>query len=194
LKKCLIETEITNQKRVIFFDELPWLASARSNFLEALGYWWNDWASQQNLIVVLCGSAASWMLKKVVHHTGGLHNRVTKKINLKPFTLWETRLFLESINVLWDNYQIIQFYMAVGGIPTYLQEAQQGETVTQTINRTLLLLSVSSLTTGARVVSEDSDHGKYLFQLIKIPSSSFLHLPKFTKRYSPLCLYLIKIP
>lgn len=137
LKKCLIEVQIKDQKQVIFFDELPWLASAKSDFLEELGYWWNDWASQKNVIVVLCGSAASWMLKKVIHHRGGLHNRVTKKINLKPFTLAETRLYLESLNVQWDDYQIIQFYMTVGGIPTYLQQVQQGETVPQTIDRVL---------------------------------------------------------
>ena len=132
LKICLSKSE---QKQVVFFDELPWIDSAKSNFLEELGYWWNDWAAQQNLVVVLCGSAASWMLKKLINHKGGLHNRVTQKINLKPFTLSETKLYLESLNIHWDDYQIIQFYMSVGGIPTYLQEAKQGETPTQTIDR-----------------------------------------------------------
>ena len=132
LKICLSKS---TKKQVVFFDELPWIDSARSNFLEELGYWWNDWASNQNIVVVVCGSAASWMLKKLINHKGGLHNRVTQKINLKPFTLYETKLYLESLNVHWDNYQIIQFYMSVGGIPTYLQEAQQGETPTQTIDR-----------------------------------------------------------
>jgi uncharacterized protein len=133
LKLCLSKSE---QKQVVFFDELPWIDSAKSNFLEELGYWWNDWASKQNLVVVLCGSAASWMLKKLINHKGGLHNRVTQKINLKPFTLSETKLYLESLNTHWDDYQIIQFYMSVGGIPTYLQEAKQGETPTQVIDRT----------------------------------------------------------
>lgn len=132
LKICLSKS---TEKQVVFFDELPWIDSARSNFLEELGYWWNDWASNQNIVVVVCGSAASWMLKKLINHKGGLHNRVTQKINLKPFTLAESKLYLESLNVQWDDYQIIQFYMSVGGIPTYLQEAKQGETPTQTIDR-----------------------------------------------------------
>ena len=125
----------SSKRQVVFFDELPWIDTARSNFLEELGYWWNDWAANQNIVVVVCGSAASWMLKKLINHKGGLHNRVTQKINLKPFTLAESKLYLESLNVQWDDYQIIQFYMSVGGIPTYLQEAQQGETPTQTIDR-----------------------------------------------------------
>ncbi len=132
LKICLSKS---TQKKVIFFDELPWIDTAKSNFLEELGYWWNDWASRQNIVVVLCGSAASWMLKKLINHKGGLHNRVTQKINLKPFTLSETKLYLDSLDIGWDDYQIIQFYMSVGGIPTYLQEAKKGETPTQTIDR-----------------------------------------------------------
>ena len=133
LKVCLSKNK--DQKQVVFFDELPWIAGQKSNFLEELGYWWNDWAVSQKLVVVICGSAASWMLAKVINNKGGLHNRVTKRINLKPFTLAETKLYLESLDINWDNYQIIQFYMAVGGIPTYLQEAKNNETVTQTIDR-----------------------------------------------------------
>jgi uncharacterized protein len=134
LKSCLIPN--ANRKQVIFFDELPWIATPKSNFLEELGYFWNDWAAyQRNLIVVVCGSAAAWMLQKVVSNKGGLHNRLTKRINLKPFTLAETKTYLESLGVFWDHYQIIQFYMAAGGVPAYLQEAKRGETVTQTIDR-----------------------------------------------------------
>lgn len=132
LKNCI---QKTNKKPVIFFDELPWIASKRSNFLEEFAYWWNDWASNQQIVVVVCGSATSWMLNKVINHRGGLHNRVTKRINLKPFNLAETKFYLENNGVLWDEYQVVQFYMAVGGIPIYLNEAKKGETVTQTINR-----------------------------------------------------------
>ena len=123
------------KKQVIFFDELPWICGSRSTFLDEMSYWWNDWAAYQNIVVVLCGSAASWMVNRVINNKGGLHNRVTKRINLHPFTLAESKLYLESLEVYWDYYQVIQFYMAVGGIPAYLQEAKKNETVTQTIDR-----------------------------------------------------------
>lgn len=133
LKTCLKFK--TKKKQVVFFDELPWIASKRSGFLEEFAYWWNDWACHQPLVVVICGSAASWIIKKVINNKGGLHNRVTKRINLKPFTLAETKIYLKNLNVTWDHYDIIQFYMAVGGVPTYLNEARAGESVTQAINR-----------------------------------------------------------
>ncbi len=84
-------------RKVVFLDEVPWLASRRSGFLAAFEHFWNCWGSRQNnLIVVICGSAASWMIAKVLHQKGGLHNRVTRSLPLQPFKLHETEAFLRS--------------------------------------------------------------------------------------------------
>lgn len=123
-------------KKVVFFDELPWLAGQRSGFLDAFGYFWNSWASRQSsLIVVICGSAASWMIQRVVNDRGGLHNRITRRIFLQPFTLAETETYLQSFGVQFDRYQLVQLYMAVGGIPHYLKEVEPGQSVVQNIDR-----------------------------------------------------------
>jgi uncharacterized protein len=121
-------------KSVVFLDELSWLATPKSGFLEALGFFWNSWASKQNIVVVLCASAASWMIEKIVYHKGGLHNRITKRIDLQPFTLYETELYLKSRNVSSDRYQILQLYMAMGGIPHYLKEVEAGKSAIQNID------------------------------------------------------------
>jgi uncharacterized protein len=122
------------QKKVIFFDELPWLAGQKSGFLSAFGYFWNSWASKQNLVIVICGSAASWMVQKVVNDKGGLHNRITQHIHLEPFTLSETKEFLESKEVFYDYYQVVQLYMAIGGIPHYLKAIDGSKSAVQNIN------------------------------------------------------------
>lgn len=122
-------------KQVVFFDEVPWLATHKSGFLEALDYFWNDWASTANIVVVICGSAATWMLEHVVNNKGGLHNRITKLIRLKPFTLSETKAYLVSRGIQLDNYQISQVYMAMGGIPHYLKEIKPGESAIENVNR-----------------------------------------------------------
>ena len=128
-----IEARKTKKKKVVFFDELPWMASKRSGFTEALAHWWNNWACQQNIIVVICGSAASWMLENIVYAKGGLHNRITKLIALQPFTLSETKLFLASKQIRLSHYQIIQLYMTMGGIPHYLEQVQKGKSAAQNI-------------------------------------------------------------
>lgn len=123
------------QKRVLFFDELPWLATRRSDFLPALGYFWNSWASQNNIMLVICGSAASWMIQNIVRDRGGLYNRITRRIHLQPFNLAETEAFLIHRGVRLDRYQLLQIYMALGGIPHYLKEVEGGKTAAQNIDQ-----------------------------------------------------------
>lgn len=134
LKQYLKRVE-SDKKKVVFFDELPWLAGHKSGFLQALGYFWNSWASRQNLVVVICGSAASWMIRRVVHDKGGLHNRITKRIHLQPFTLAETEAFLQSQSILYDRFQIVHLYMALGGVPQYLKQVKVGLSAAQNIEQ-----------------------------------------------------------
>ncbi|CAA6677050.1 MULTISPECIES: ATP-binding protein [unclassified Lentimonas] len=123
-------------KRVIFLDELPWLASARSRFLPALDYFWNTVLSRDpRFILVICGSAASWMIAKIIDHKGGLHNRVTARMKLEPFSLAESEQFLKSRGVKLTRYDQLTLAMATGGVPHYLKEAQPGKSAAQTIDR-----------------------------------------------------------
>lgn len=127
---------VQKKKVVIFFDEFPWIQSQKSNFLNAFGYFWNTWASRNpNLKLVICGSAASWMIQQVVKNKGGLHNRITVRMNLSPFTLQETEAYLQSRNVQLDRYQLLNLYMVMGGIPQYLSNIQSGESATMAIDR-----------------------------------------------------------
>ncbi|WP_129715194.1 ATP-binding protein [Pedobacter sp. SYP-B3415] len=129
--------QLKRKKGVVFLDEFPWLNARKSGFLSAFEFFWNNWASQQpNLIIVICGSAASWMIQKIVNNKGGLHNRITRKIRLLPFTLAETGSFLHARKVRLDHFQITQLYMVMGGIPHYLKEAEPGESAAQVIDRT----------------------------------------------------------
>lgn len=123
-------------KKVIFFDELPWIDTPRSNFLSALEHFWNAWASNRpDILLVVCGSAASWMINKLINNRGGLYNRVTQRINLMPFTLQETENFFRTHQIQLDRYQILQLYMAMGGVPFYLNEIRPGMSAFQEIDR-----------------------------------------------------------
>jgi hypothetical protein len=136
----LIQTYVSTlkgrQKKVLFFDELPWFDTPKSNFLMAFENFWNAYCTKRNdLVVVICGSAASWMLKKVVKNKGGLHNRLAERIKLKPFTLKETELFLKDRFIQMSRYDILQLYMVTGGVPYYLDRIRKGESLVQFINR-----------------------------------------------------------
>ena len=123
------------KRKVIFIDELPWFDSPKSNFLAALEHFWNHWASsRKDVVLIVCGSAASWMIKKIMKNTGGLHNRVTERIKIEPFTLQETELFLKHKKIIFNRHQIIEMYMIFGGIPYYLEALKKGKSVAQNID------------------------------------------------------------
>ncbi len=128
-------SHITKKKKVLFFDELPWMATGSTEFLKTFDHFWNAWAVDQNVIVVICGSATSWMISNIIKDIGGLHNRVTQRLFLMPFTLRETESYFASRQIQMPRYSILQIYMAMGGIPFYLREVKRGESAVQAIDR-----------------------------------------------------------
>ena len=124
------------EKKIIFLDELPWLDTPQSLFIPALEHFWNSWASgRTDILLIVCGSAAAWMINKLINNRGGLHNRVTHKIKLEPFTLSECELFFKNRSAVFGRYQLIQLYMALGGIPFYLEQVDISKSAAQNINK-----------------------------------------------------------
>jgi len=134
--KSYLQTLDKDKKQVIFIDELPWVSTARSGFVQMLAHFWNDYLSKQkHFILVICGSATSWITKKVINDPGGLHNRVTEIIHLQPFTLNETFDFLKDKNIKLTQSEVVRVYMALGGIPFYLEKIRKGESFAVAIER-----------------------------------------------------------
>lgn len=124
-----------SQKLILFFDELPWLASRKSAFMQSLDYFWNtEWSQLSNVKLIVCGSAASWMLNNLINAKGGLYNRLTRSILLEPFTLSETKEFLEKKGHKLSHKQILDVYMVMGGIPYYLNHMDRSKSIVQNIN------------------------------------------------------------
>ena len=115
---------LRKKKIIVFFDELPWLDTPRSKFVQELDYFWNSWGSQQDkLKLFVCGSAATWIIKNLIGAKGGLHNRLTCSMRLMPFTLGETEKYLKSQKIDWERYTIVECYAIFGGIPYYLNKS-----------------------------------------------------------------------
>lgn len=130
----LLKLQDPNQKIILFFDELPWMATKKSQFLQWLDHYWNaHWSQLPNLLLIVCGSAASWMLKKIVQAKGGLYNRLTGVLSLKPFSLFETNEYLQSRGVRLNQKQVLDIYMVMGGIPHYLKQIKKGKSAVQIV-------------------------------------------------------------
>ena len=126
----------TDEKKIVFLDELPWMDTARSNFISAFEHFWNGWASaRKDIVLIICGSATSWIINKVINDHGGLHNRVTKQIALQPFTLKECEMFAKSKGLEMSRYQLAECYMVFGGIPYYWSLLEKGLSLAQNIDK-----------------------------------------------------------
>jgi uncharacterized protein len=122
-------------KKVVFLDEMPWLDTPKSEFISALEFFWNQHISKMDdVLLIACGSASSWIKKNLINARGGLYNRVTHRMKLMPFSLHETELFLQNMGVHLPKYQILELYMVMGGIPFYLKEIEKGKSSTQLID------------------------------------------------------------
>lgn len=129
-------TTLNKRKIVLFFDEMPWMDTPRSGFLKAFELFWNSWAAARPQIkMIVCGSATTWMMSKLLDNIGGLHNRVTRRIRLSPFTLYECEKFLEKQGIVWNRHQIAEAYMIFGGTPYYLQLLRKSYSLSQNVNR-----------------------------------------------------------
>lgn len=131
----LLERLPISGKRIVFIDELPWMDSRGSNLISAIEHFWNDWAVTQNdLVLIVCGSATSWITKNILKNRGGLHNRVTQKIYVRPFTLAECKEYINSRGILMADKEIAECYMIMGGIPFYLKNLRRGASLAQNVD------------------------------------------------------------
>jgi hypothetical protein len=131
----LIKNGKKKRKKVVFIDEMPWMDTHKSGFVSALEWFWNSFASaQKDIVLIICGSASSWIINKVINNHGGLHNRVTKQIYLKPFNLNECEQMLAANGISFNRHQIVESYMIFGGIPYYLSLFQKRLGLSQNVD------------------------------------------------------------
>ncbi|MBR4712310.1 MAG: AAA family ATPase [Paludibacteraceae bacterium] len=126
---------VESEKKIVFIDELPWLDTPKSDFLSALEHFWNGWATmRRDIVLIVCGSATSWIISKLINNYGGLHNRLTRQIHLKPFTLHECELYANARELKMTRMQVLQTFMVLGGVPYYWSFLRKGYSWSQNID------------------------------------------------------------
>ena len=135
--RSLIEAS-KDDKKIVFIDEMPWMDTPRSKFLPALEHFWNSWgSSRQDLVMIVCGSASTWIINNVLKNRGGLHNRITDQILLMPFTLRECEELVADLGLSLSRQEICSLYMIFGGVAYYWSFLRKGESVAQSVDRLL---------------------------------------------------------
>ncbi|HSX13869.1 MAG TPA: ATP-binding protein [Chlamydiales bacterium] len=158
-----------NKKVVLFFDELPWMATPRSGLLKALELYWNRyWVFDDRIKLIVCGSATSWIIEHIINDRGGLHNRVTRTIQLKPFSLNETKQFLAAQHIHLENKQILDLYTAFGGVPLYWSFIRKGLSAHQCIDEICFQNNGALVKEFGRLFSSLFEDPKLYTDIIKV--------------------------
>ena len=135
LLERLLEQKNGGSKQVVFIDELPWMDTARSRFIPAFEHFWNGWAAKRdNILLIVCGSATSWIEDNLINNKGGLYNRLNREMKLHPFTLAECEEYFRRREMTVSRYDVAQAYMVFGGIPHYLSLFEKGYSTAQNID------------------------------------------------------------
>lgn len=169
-----LETMDDVQKKVIFIDEMPWMDTPKSDFLSSFEHFWNGWASKRNdIMLIACGSATSWIVSKLINNKGGLHNRVTRRIRVMPLSVADCGQILVQKGITCEKYDIISYYMALGGVPFYWTLLKKGLSVSQNIDY-LFFNEVSPLKDEFHLMYSSlfSNHQKYIKMVEVLGSKS----------------------
>ena len=135
LLEDLLETS-EESKKVVFIDELPWMDTTSSNFVSALEHFWNGWANmRKDVVLIVCGSATSWIMSNIVMNHGGLYGRLTSQIFLKPFALHECEAYAQYLGLNLSRKDLVEAYMILGGVPFYWSHLKRGESLAQNVDR-----------------------------------------------------------
>lgn len=168
LEKWLEEKD-TGEQQLVFLDELPWMDTPRSGFITALEGFWNTWGChRKNLMLIVCGSASSWIQDQLINNHGGLYNRVTCEIRLAPFTLKECEEFLKDKGVVLSRYDIVQSYMIFGGIPYYLDYFDPELSLAQNVDQVLFSRDVPLRDEYDRLFSSAFSNPALMKQMIEL--------------------------
>ena len=133
----LLESK-TEKRKIVFIDELPWMETRNSNFVGQVDKFWNKWASaREDIVFIVCGSAASWMIKNIINDYGGLHNRITDSISVKPFSLKECEDYAGELGLSMSRRELAETYMVFGGVPYYWSFLESSESLAQNLDRLL---------------------------------------------------------
>ena len=173
LKEAIKEIH-SSQKVIIFLDELPWLAPKRSRFLQALDYYWNRHFSRMpNVLLIVCGSSAFWMVSQIINNKGGLYGRLSAHLRITPFSLGTTEQYLQSRGIDLPRSQVCEIYMVTGGVPKYLSFLEPGQSAAQSIHS--LCFTPQSPLVG--------EFYKLYHSLFKNPAPHFLIVQTLAKKH-----------
>ena len=121
-------------KKVMVLDEFPYMAEGNPTLPSLLQHLWDHELQSADVMIVLCGSALSFMEKEVLSEKSPLFGRATRTIKVEPMLFDDVRQFFPQ----YDAVGAVLAYSVLGGTPYALNCFDSNRSVEENIREQLL--------------------------------------------------------
>jgi len=128
-------TELPQQgKKLLVIDEFPYMVHANSSIPSVIQNLWDELLSREDVMIILCGSAMSFIEKEVLAEKNPMYGRATGILKMNEMDFGDALKFFPAF----DIKDKILAYSILGGIPHYLKQFDGNVSIEENIKNNIL--------------------------------------------------------
>lgn len=132
--RTILDLPYGKGKKLIIIDEFPYMCRGNKSIPSILQNLWDSEFKNSNVMVVLCGSAMSFIEKELLSEKNPLYGRATGIYKMKEMGFYDAIKFFPD----YSDYDKVLTYAVLGGIPHYLNQWNPKLSVAENIKRNIL--------------------------------------------------------
>ena len=132
--KSVLDLPYGDEKKLLIIDEFPYMCRGNESIPSVLQNLWDELFKDENVMIVLCGSAMSFIEKELLAEKNPLYGRATGIYKMEAMSFYDAVQFFPNYT---DRDKIIA-YSILGGIPHYLRQFDADLTLAENIKRNIL--------------------------------------------------------
>ena len=132
--RAVLDLPYGNQKKLLVIDEFPYMCRGNKSIPSILQNLWDAELRDSNVMIILCGSAMSFIEKELLSEKNPLYGRATGIYKMKEMGFYDAIKFFPEYS---DRDKVLT-YAVLGGIPHYLRQWNPRLSVDENIKRNIL--------------------------------------------------------
>ena len=132
--RAVLDLPYGNQKKLLVIDEFPYMCRGNKSIPSILQNLWDAELRDSNVMIILCGSAMSFIEKELLSEKNPLYGRATGIYKMKEMGFYDAIKFFPEYS---DRDKVLT-YAVLGGIPHYLRQWNPKLSVDENIKRNIL--------------------------------------------------------
>lgn len=132
--RFVLELPYGEEKKLLIIDEFPYMCHGNKSIPSILQNLWDMELRDKNVMLVLCGSAMSFMEKELLAEKNPLYGRATGIYKMQEMGFYDAAKFFPN----YSAKDKLLSYAILGGIPHYLCQWNSNLSLEENIKRNIL--------------------------------------------------------